>query len=106
MNSEGIRCGRHTKSGGSAREYQPFTAPEDRPLMMYFWKIRAMTTGGREASTPAVLVRMKSLPNLLENYPVFDAFLIDMAVGLKNTKDQVRPDNYAKRELGPKGASV
>ena len=32
------------------------TAPESRPLMMYFWKNKAKTTGGITASTPAVMI--------------------------------------------------
>ena len=61
----------------------PFTAPEDRPLMIYFWKISAMTTGGREARTPAVLVRIKSFPNLLENSVIRTGSVLEVSVEVK-----------------------
>ena len=36
--------------------FQFLTAPESRPLMMYFWKNRAKITGGITASTPAAMM--------------------------------------------------
>lgn len=63
--------------------YYPFTAPDDNPEMMYFWNTRAMTTGGRDASTPAVLVRMKSLPNLLENSVIRTGSVFEASVEVK-----------------------
>jgi len=48
----------------------------------------------------------KSIASLVKAYPSFDAFLIDMAIGLKNSPDQVRPDIAARKELGPKASSV
>ena len=48
----------------------------------------------------------KSIASLVKEYPSFDAFLIDMAIGLKNSPDQVRPDIAARKELGPKASSV
>ena len=47
-----------------------------------------------------------SIASLVEDYPLFDAFLIDMAIGLQNCKDQVRPDNDARKELGVRASSV
>ena len=48
----------------------------------------------------------ESINSLVERYQSFDAFLIDMAIGLRNHSDQVRPDDAARRELGVKGSSV
>ena len=36
--------------------FQFLTAPESRPLMMYFWKNRAKITGGITARTPAAMM--------------------------------------------------
>ena len=52
------------------------------------------------------LLRYDDLSSLIEEYPVFDAFLIDMAIGLRNSTNEIRPDNEAKKELGPKASSV
>lgn len=52
------------------------------------------------------LENYESINSLVERYPSFDAFLIDMAIGLRNHSDQVRPDDAARRELGVKGSSV
>jgi hypothetical protein len=35
---------------------QFLTAPESNPLMMYFWKMSAKTTGGITARTPAAIM--------------------------------------------------
>ena len=52
------------------------------------------------------LERYASLEALVEAYPEFDAFLIDMAIGLRSSKDQSRPDGLAREELGSKASSV
>jgi len=41
--------------GGQGRAHH-LTAPESKPLMMYFWKNKAKTTGGITASTPAAMM--------------------------------------------------
>ena len=48
----------------------------------------------------------QSIDGLVAEYPLFDAFLIDMAIGLRNRTDQVRPDTDARKELGIKASSV
>ena len=48
----------------------------------------------------------KSIADIEKAYPSFDAFLIDMAIGLRNNSNQVRPDIAAREELGPKASSV
>ena len=50
--------------------------------------------------------RYDSIELLISAYPKFDAFLIDMAVGLRTSVDQKRPDACARRELGLKSSSV
>ena len=52
------------------------------------------------------LKRYKYISSLVEEYPSFDAFLIDMAIGLRNSTKEIRPDDEARKELGPKGSSV
>jgi len=52
------------------------------------------------------LERYKSISSLVEKYPAFDVFLIDMAIGLRNNQEQKRPDSAAKEELGVKASSV
>ena len=50
--------------------------------------------------------RFDSLEQLVSHYPEFDAFLIDMAVGLRSSADQLRPDDLARKELGQKSSSI
>ena len=50
--------------------------------------------------------RHDSVEAIVNAYPEFDAFLIDMAVGLRTSADQLRPDDLARKELGPRAASV
>ena len=46
------------------------------------------------------------LSSLIQEYPAFDAFLIDMAIGLRNSTKEIRPDDEAKKELGPRASTV
>lgn len=46
--------------------------------------------------------RHDSMETIIKQYPVFDAFLIDMAIGLRSTAVQLRPDDLARKELGPR----
>ena len=50
--------------------------------------------------------RYDSVEALIQAYPEFDAFLIDMAVGLRTSVDQLRPDDLARKELGTRSFSV
>ena len=52
------------------------------------------------------LERYDELTLSIEKYPVFDAFLIDIAIGLRNNTEQIRPDDEARKELGPKASTV
>ena len=50
--------------------------------------------------------RYDSIETLIQAYPEFDAFLIDMAVGLRSSADQLRPDDLARKELGSRAPSI
>lgn len=50
--------------------------------------------------------RYDSVEALIQVYPEFDAFLIDMAVGLRTCAEQLRPDDVARKELGPRASSI
>ena len=50
--------------------------------------------------------RYDSVEMLIQAYPEFDAFLIDMAVGLRTSADQLRPDDLARKELGSRSSSI
>ena len=52
------------------------------------------------------IARYDSIETLVNAYPKFDAFLIDMAIGLRTSADQVRPDDHARKELGAKASSI
>ena len=47
-----------------------------------------------------------TIEELMLRYTEFDAFLIDMAVGLRDNAQQQRPDLAAKKELGPRASTV
>lgn len=47
-----------------------------------------------------------TISSLIDNYPQFDAFLIDMAIGLRDSLDQLRPDDIARKELSPRGSTL
>ena len=50
--------------------------------------------------------RYDNIEALIETYPKFDSFLIDMAIGLQDTRYQLRPDSQARVELKSKASSV
>lgn len=50
--------------------------------------------------------RFTNIEEIVSMYPEFDAFLIDMIIGLRDNTMQRRPDDIAKRELGPKASTV
>ena len=52
------------------------------------------------------LERYESIGALTETYPGFDAFLIDMAIGLRDSADQIRPDDAARKELGKRASTI
>lgn len=52
------------------------------------------------------LERYPSIEKIVEAYPVFSAFLIDMVIGLRDSLNKVRPDDIARKELKPRGSTL
>lgn len=52
------------------------------------------------------VVRYETILQLVESYPIFDGFLIDMAIGLQESADEIRPDNAVRHLLAPKTSTV
>ena len=50
--------------------------------------------------------RISSVDEILETYPDYSAFLIDMVIGLRNSIEQLRPDDIARKELKPRGSTL
>ena len=50
--------------------------------------------------------RLSSIDEILETYPDYSAFLIDMVIGLRNSVEQLRPDDIARKELKPRGSTL
>ncbi len=50
--------------------------------------------------------RLDSIAALINRYPVFDSFLIDMVIGLRNRPEQQRPDSLARKELRSRASTV
>lgn len=50
--------------------------------------------------------RYKSIGELVASYPVFDSFLIDMVIGLRDNPKQLRPDDLVRKELGARSSTV
>ena len=48
----------------------------------------------------------KSVKDLIDTYPEFDAFLIDMVIGLRDSAEQRRPDDLARKELKQRGSTI
>lgn len=53
-----------------------------------------------------LLKRFDSLEALTDCYPEFDAFLIDMAIGLRSNANQLRPDDLARKELESRASTI
>lgn len=47
-----------------------------------------------------------SIDQIVEAYPVFDSFLIDMAIGLQESAGDVRPDHLARKRLANRSSTV
>lgn len=50
--------------------------------------------------------RHDSIAALINRYPIFDSFLIDMVIGLRNRPEQQRPDSLARKELRSRASTV
>ena len=47
-----------------------------------------------------------SVEKLVNKYPEYDAFLIDMAIGLRSSAYQLRPDDLARKELESRASTI
>lgn len=52
------------------------------------------------------LERYPSIGKIIEAYPAFSAFLIDMVIGLRDSLEQIRPDDMARKELKLRGSTL
>ena len=52
------------------------------------------------------LERFSPIGKIIEKYPEFSAFLIDMVIGLRDSIEQIRPDDMARKELKPRGSTL
>ncbi len=50
--------------------------------------------------------RLSSVDEILKTYPDYSAFLIDMVIGLRNSVEQLRPDDIARKELKSRGSTL
>ena len=50
--------------------------------------------------------RYDSLLQLVETYPIFDGFLIDMAIGLQESVSDIRPDDAARKMLAFRSSTI
>ena len=50
--------------------------------------------------------RFSSIGEILETYPDYSAFLIDMVIGLRDSAEQLRPDDIARKELKLRGSTI
>ncbi len=50
--------------------------------------------------------RLSSIGEIVEKYPYYNAFLIDMVIGLRDSVEQLRPDDIARKELKPRGSTL
>ena len=50
--------------------------------------------------------RYPSLRELARRCPGFSCLLIDMVIGLRNSPQQIRPDDLARKELGVRGSTI
>ena len=52
------------------------------------------------------LERFDNLEAITASYPEFDAFLIDMVIGLRSYADQLRPEDLARKELKSRSSTI
>ncbi len=52
------------------------------------------------------LERYPSIGKIIDAYPDFSAFLIDIVIGLRDSLEQIRPDDMARKELKPRGSTL
>lgn len=64
------------------------------------WIIAALTKG------ELILEKHPSINSIVNRYPAYAEFLIDMAIGLRDDPVKVRPDDIARKELSPRGSTL
>lgn len=64
------------------------------------WIIAVLKNGG------LILEKHPSINSIVNRYPAYDEFLIDMAIGLRDDPVKVRPDDIARKELSPRGSTL
>lgn len=64
------------------------------------WIIAALNNG------ELILEKHPSINSIINRYPVYDEFLIDMAIGLRDDPAKLRPDDIARKELSPRGSTL
>ena len=52
------------------------------------------------------LERYPYISSIVEAYPDFSVFIIDMVIGLRDSLQQLRPDDMARKELKPRGSTL
>ena len=50
--------------------------------------------------------KFKTISDICSTYPNSSSYIIDMPIGLVESKNQLRPDRLVKKELGKKGSSI
>ena len=50
--------------------------------------------------------KFKTIKDICERYPHASSFIIDIPIGLPESKSDIRPDRLVKKELGKKGSSI
>lgn len=50
--------------------------------------------------------KFKTISDICSRYPNSNSYIIDMPIGLVESKNQLRPDLLVKKELGKKGSSI
>ena len=50
--------------------------------------------------------RYATIGDIAEKYPAFDEFLLDMPIGLPSSKNDIRPDDIARRLIAPRTSTI
>jgi 8-oxo-dGTP diphosphatase len=53
-----------------------------------------------------IIDKYSSLNEVIQVYPNFDEFLIDMVIGLQSKKDHIRPDSYARKIINERTSTI
>lgn len=53
-----------------------------------------------------VINKFNHINEIINEYPDFDEFFVDMVIGLPSNKDHVRPDTFARRIIKERGSTI